>query len=200
MNVVTAIQRAVENFSTRSIAQATSAGTCFRHATKGVAAVEFAFIFPIMLIAYFGMVDVTDLLSAKRRVTLASSTVADLVTQAPGFITDSDLNGFYQAIQPIMDPFPTATVGAQVYAYKVQSGNISLRWTSSSGLSCGAAPATGGFSDLMAEGNDIIMARTCITLAPITGKVIGTDSHTLTKETLLRPRQSQTICKNSVCP
>jgi hypothetical protein len=29
--------------------------------------------------------------------------------------------------------------------------------------------------------------------------VIANTSHTLTKDTILRPRQSQTICKNAVC-
>lgn len=200
VTLVNSAKRALQRFSAGSVTQAVVAGRRFRHATKGMAAIEMAFIFPVMMIAYFGMVDITDLISAKRRVTLASSTVADLVTQAPGFVTDADLNGYYDAMQSIMDPFPTTTVGVQVYAYKIQSGNITVRWSSSSGVSCGSTPTTTGFADLMSEGNDLILARTCITLSPITGKVIANTSHTLSKVSLLRPRQTLTICKPTVCP
>ena len=50
-----------------------------------------------MLVLYFGLVDVTNLLSANRRVTLTSSTIADLVTQASGNVSSADLDGFFNA-------------------------------------------------------------------------------------------------------
>lgn len=193
MTSVSASKRAVRRFGEESAAQAASAARRFGRATKGMAAIEMAFVFPVMLIAYFGLIDVTNLLSAKRRVTLASSTVADLVTQAPGSLTGSDLNGFYSAVSPILSPFPTSTVGVQIYDYQINGSNVSQRWSKSFGASCGAAPETTDFAALMTEGNDLVVARSCITLMPITGKVISNTSHLLSKDTALRPRQSLTL-------
>ena len=51
---------------------------------RGVASIEMAFIFPAMVLVYFGLVDATNVLSANRRVTPTASTLANLVTQAPG--------------------------------------------------------------------------------------------------------------------
>jgi Flp pilus assembly protein TadG len=188
---------ALRRFTTESSDQAVSASRRFGRATKGMAAIEMALIFPIMTITYFGMIDVTNLLAAKRRVTLSSSTIADLVAQAPGTITTADLNGFYAAITPIMDPFPTTTTGVQVYTYRINGAAVTLRWQHSTGQSCGAPPVTAGYSDLMLEGNDLVVAKTCITLMPITGKVIANTSYTLRKETALRPREEPNIvCTN----
>jgi Flp pilus assembly protein TadG len=187
---------ALKRFASRSVAQAASAARRFRRAAKGMAAIEMALIFPAMTIAYFGMIDVTNLLAAKRRVVLASSTIADLVTQAPGTITTGDLNGFYSAIGAIMQPFPTGTTGVQVYDYKITGTTVSLRWQHSHGQNCGSPPDTAGFAALMAEGNDLVVAKACITLMPITGKVIANTNYTLRKETILRPRQSPTIVLN----
>jgi Flp pilus assembly protein TadG len=183
----------LRRFATDSVDQVTSAGRRFRRAAKGMAAIEMALVFPVMTIAYFGMIDVTNLLAAKRRVVLASSTISDLVAQAPGELTAGDLNGFYSAISPIMSPFPTGTTGAQVYDYKINGSTVSLRWQHSFGQSCGGAPSTTGYAALMAEGNDLVVAKACITLMPITGKVIANTNYTLKKETILRPRQSPTI-------
>jgi Flp pilus assembly protein TadG len=153
-----------------------------------------------MTIAYFGMIDVTNLLAAKRRVTIASSTISDLVAQADTTITGADITGFYSAIGPIMAPFPQGTIGVQVFDYKIDSSNnVTLRWQHSTGVSCGA-PSTSGYAALMtSDKNDLIVAKACITLMPITGKVIANTNYTLRKETILRPRQSLTLTCTSGC-
>ena len=62
---------------------------------EGVAGIEAAFILPVMLVIYFGLLDLTTVLSANRRVTQLASTLADLVTQSTGTITKAELDGFY---------------------------------------------------------------------------------------------------------
>ncbi|CAN5344719.1 hypothetical protein BH10PSE7_BH10PSE7_17300 [soil metagenome] len=164
-----------------------------RRDQSGMAAIEMAFVFPVMLTIYFGLVDVTNLLSANRRVTLAASTLADLVTQAPGVITKADLTGFYNAVKPIMDPFPSDTVGIQIYGYRKNGTAVNLRWSDSKNGSCGAAPSTTGLIDLMNENNDLVLARVCVSITPITGKIVGSAPYNLTDTLVLRPRQSTTI-------
>jgi Flp pilus assembly protein TadG len=167
--------------------------------TQGAAAIEMAFIFPVMVGLYFGMVDATNALSANRKVTLAASTIADLVTQAPGQISNADLNGFYKAVEPIvMDQFPTSEVGIEVFDYRKEDGNITNEWNHSNGKSCGSAPGASevaGLDRLMTDGNDIIIARVCAKLKPVTGQIAGFGEITLSEQFALRPRQSLTIDK-----
>jgi Flp pilus assembly protein TadG len=53
----------------------------FASAESGVAAIEFAFILPFMLVLYFGLLDLTGLVSVNRKMTSTASVVADLTGQ-----------------------------------------------------------------------------------------------------------------------
>jgi len=178
---------------TRSAVRLKLARRRFAKACEGMAAIEMALVFPFMLIVYFGLVDVTNMLSASRRVTIATNTLADLVTQAPGTITKADLTGFYNAIQPIMDPFPAATVQADVFDFRKVGSNAVQQWTNSKNGSCGGAPSTTGLTNLMTDGNDLVMARVCITYQPVTGKAVGAGPFTLHEQMVLRPRAALTL-------
>ena len=166
----------------------------FRHDKRGVAAIEFAAIFPFMLVLYFGVVDVTGLVSANRKVTLATSALGDLVAQAPGVITESDLQGLYNAVGPIMDPIPVSSVNIQILVYKKSGATAALRWQHQKGGSCtGALPSS--MAAMMADGNDLVLARVCTNYQPITGKIIGAGPYSLTDQFVLRPREApQLVC------
>ena len=168
---------------------------------RGVASIEMALIFPIMLIVFVGMVDVANLLSASRRVTLTASTLGDLVTQAPGEVTVSDLNGFFNAARSIMDPFPEASTSMEYYTCTNAAGGPVLDWQyKSTGANCGAAPvADSTMATLMAEDNDVIVSRTCDVWEPLLGIILGFSTTTVEDELMLRPRQTARItCDN--CP
>lgn len=57
-------------------------GRDFWRAADGFAAVEFAAIVPIMLLLFFGVLEGSELLTAKRRLTTSANQLADLVAQA----------------------------------------------------------------------------------------------------------------------
>jgi len=94
----------------------------FWRARAGVAAVEFAFILPMMLVLYFGIVVLGQGLEVGRKVEMASRTLADLtaqqlpstagigncatVTTTP-CVTDANLNDFFTGAQLVMTPFAT---------------------------------------------------------------------------------------------
>ena len=58
---MTMIDRLIDSAATRS--------KVFLGNVMGVAGIEAAFIFPVMLMVYFGLLDLTTMLSANRRVT-----------------------------------------------------------------------------------------------------------------------------------
>lgn len=71
---------------------------------KGIAAVEFALIVPILLLSYLGATDVTQGLAIDRKLGQVASTVSDLVAQE-GSITRDEVHAFFQSGIAIMRPF-----------------------------------------------------------------------------------------------
>jgi Flp pilus assembly protein TadG len=80
---------------------------------RGIAAVEFAFVLPIMLTLYLGCVEVTQGVIANRQITAVARTIADLASQQTGSLTDTgnsangvDISQIFAASQAL---FPQAT-------------------------------------------------------------------------------------------
>lgn len=159
--------------------------------SRGVASIEMALIFPVMLIIFIGLVDVSNLLSANRRVTLTASTLGDLITQSLGDVKIVDLKGFISAARPIMDPFPAESTSLEFYAFST-SGQV---WSyKSEGGSCGSELTTSPqMADLMTEGNDVIVSRACYEWEPVLGVILGIKASTVENQIMLRPRQSARI-------
>jgi Flp pilus assembly protein TadG len=88
--------RPLRNFSARLVA--------FLRDRRGVAAIEFAFIAPLLLLLYFGTVDTANWYMAHRRLVLAGSTVADLTTQSATSVKSTDIKSFWDATSRIVDP------------------------------------------------------------------------------------------------
>lgn len=75
--------------------------------TEGIAAVEFAFLVPIMLCMFIGTVELSQAITIDRRVSQVASSTADLVARQRT-LTPSTLNGYMQIITQLMAPY-TAT-------------------------------------------------------------------------------------------
>ena len=166
---------------------------------RGVASIELALIFPMMLIIFVGLVDASNLMTANRRVTLTASTLGDLVTQAPGEIWKSDMNGFFSAAQSIMDPFPADSVIMEFFGFKKSGGGAALDWKhSNSNLTCGAAKAANNpeMLKLMSEDNDVEVSRVCSNWEPVLGIILGFTTSTIEDQIMLRPRQTARIVCN----
>lgn len=71
---------------------------------KGVAAVEFALIAPMLLVLYLGATDLTQALAIDRKLTQVSATVSDLISQRTG-ITRAQVHDYFRVGSTIMQPF-----------------------------------------------------------------------------------------------
>jgi len=71
---------------------------------KGVAALEFALIFPLMLTLYMGSVELFFALSASRRVTDLASAAADLTAQSAN-ISSEDMDNIFKAASNFLKPY-----------------------------------------------------------------------------------------------
>lgn len=73
----------------------------------GLAAIEFAFILPVMVIMFLGVVETSNYITVARRVASLSSTAADLVAQEAS-ISNAEMTDVFGAIDAICDPVDPA--------------------------------------------------------------------------------------------
>jgi Flp pilus assembly protein TadG len=172
----------------------------FLREDKGAAAVEFAFIIPFMMLLYFGLVDVTGLISLNRRIVSAATTMADLVGQQKTNVLASTITDQFNAAYVTMKPMASSNLRIEIFDYRRVGSTITLIWKTSNnqGPTCGADPVTTNMSPLMTAGNDVILARTCTTYSPAVANfmgssILGATSFTVRQAISVRPRSSLSL-------
>ncbi|XBQ14824.1 MAG: TadE/TadG family type IV pilus assembly protein [Oceanicaulis sp.] len=161
----------------------------FGRAREGVSAVEFALIAPVMVAMYLGSAELTQLLTADRKVTGASNVVADLVAQ-DDFVTDNDLADVYEAGEAVLAPYDGAQLALRITSVRMNAdGEIFVDWSEGRGLQ---PIDTDDLPDLpeglLAPMNSIVMVEAqYVYSSPL--KYNG-DGWTLTDTAYMRPRRS----------
>lgn len=82
----------------------------WRRSVEGVAAIEFAFIAPVMLVMFFGTLEAARAYSVHRRFMNAANMVGDLVARADKPMTDGELKEIYKLIPQAMAQYPSDNV------------------------------------------------------------------------------------------
>ena len=86
-------------------------GICLARDCSGVAAIEFAFLVPIMLIIFFGSYEAANLVLAYMKLENAAETAADLIAQTlvtTPFLQSTDFTNFTNAVEQVLSPLPTS--------------------------------------------------------------------------------------------
>lgn len=171
---------------------------------RGTAAIETAFILPGMLALYFGLVDVTALISFNRKVTASASIMADLVAQERTAVLKAKIVDEYNAVAMVMSPTPMSDVHVDIYGFRNVSGTITQIWktTNGQGPSCGAV-STSNMNTLMSAGNDVVVAKVCKQYTPYVAtfmgsNILGATTFLVSQTISVRPRSSlQLTCYNA---
>lgn len=128
---------------------------------RGVAAIEFALIAPVMIMLYLGLAELTLAMMAERRASHAASVVADLVAQSSQMNT-TQMTDVFQVADAILAPFPTSTLTMRVSSVKADANATpKVVWSRGDGMTALAAGATptGVPANLLASGDSVIMAE-----------------------------------------
>ncbi|MGV8995706.1 MAG: TadE/TadG family type IV pilus assembly protein [Parvibaculaceae bacterium] len=173
-----------------------SAGRRFFIDPRGMVAVEFALIVPVMLVIYFGTVETTNAMTAARRVTNVTQTAADLTAQVTTVAT-SDLNDIFAASTAILTPFPTTGLKVTITSVTASASNANtttVAWSKAYGG--GTARSTGAAvtlpSGLTTVGSSVIMVETTYAYtSPIAQFITGTIN--MKEVAYLKPRRSTSV-------
>ena len=163
---------------------------------RGVAAIEFAMIVPIMLVLFFGTVEFSSGVAADRKVTLMARTFSDLVSQNFS-VSTVQLQNFYNADVAIMTPYsstPTTAVISELYIDPTTL-NAKVEWSLAYN---GAAAHTAGTviasvpGTLAVPDTYLIYSEIGYTYTPAVGFVMKSGIN-LRDVAYTRPRQSKCV-------
>jgi Flp pilus assembly protein TadG len=171
---------------------------------RGVAALEFAMILPIMLVMFFGTVEFSSGVAVDRKVTLMARTLSDLTSQSVT-VDDPTLTNFFAASTAIMTPYSKAPTRSTITELYVDPATLAARvqWSQ------GAAPHTRGTpmtipAELKVAGTYLIWSEVTYQYVPTIGYVMGTTGVNLGDMSYTRPRQSACVIyptgSSSTCP
>lgn len=100
---------------------------------RGVSALEFALIAPIMIVIYFGVGELCEAMMAQRRTAHTTSAIGDLVTQSTS-LTSTDMSNVFAAATNIMAPFPTSTLKLRITSVTANTSNVpKVDWSCTTG-------------------------------------------------------------------
>ena len=104
----------------------------FARDRKGVAAVEFAFVAPVLLTLYFVTMEVAQAIDTNKKVSRVGSMVADLVTQQPSETNKADVEAIMRIGEAILQPYGRTRPSIQITGIEITPGSdpkAIVRWS-----------------------------------------------------------------------
>lgn len=96
---------------------------------KGAGAIEFAILFPVLIMLYIGAFEITIGLSVSKRATRAAGTVADLITQQQS-VTKSTLAQMPSVATAIFMPYNSTSLTLKITGISIDaSANAKVLWS-----------------------------------------------------------------------
>lgn len=168
----------------------------FRRDRRGVAALEFALVFPAMIALYLGCVDVSQILTANRKASNVASSVGDLVAQAIQ-IDDEEIGNIFDAARAMLEPLPTAALTVVVSSVIMDvDGNVEVRW--SEGMNANPRPEGSSLTlpeGVVEAGGSVIVAEVTYEYRSAVSEMVAGGAVDLSDTFYHRPRRTLEIPK-----
>ena len=171
----------------------------FAQDKRGVSAVEFAMLLPLMVTLYLGTTEISQGVGIDRKVTLTTRTAADLVSQVSSVAT-TDMTNILNAASSVIQPYDSTKLKVTVSAVSIDANlNPTVAW------SCkwqGTKRAVGSSvtlpTALKIANTQLIFSEVSYAYKPTIGYVI-TGTLNLSDQIYMRPRLSDTVTGPSSC-
>jgi Flp pilus assembly protein TadG len=162
--------------------------------TKGVSAVEFALVLPLMLTLYMGGAELAQAISASRKVTLVSRTVADLAAQF-ATISDATMTGILDSSAAVIAPFNPSTLRVTVSQVTIAAdGTATVVWSDTRGGTVRSGGATLPAA-LNVPNTSVIWAEAEYGHTPAVGYVLTGGEIALRDQMYMRPRMANSVTR-----
>jgi len=171
-----------------------------RRDERGVSAVEFAMILPLLVTAYLGCVEVTQGLSIDRKLSLTTWAVADLVAQkreggsTGNVISGAEMSDIMNAAKAVISPYPNNELKVVVSSVMVDAQNVAkVDWSCQFNSTARSKGETVTLPPAMqVPSTSVIWAEASYAYKPTVGYVV-TGTVNLKDETFARPRVYDSI-------
>jgi len=164
-------------------------------AREAMAAVEFAFIAPIMILMFFGSVELTMAVDCNTRVASIASTASDLVAQETT-VSSTDMSNVFSALNAIIYPYPSGSAQIVISSLvDAGSSTVKVAWsdaqnatprTVNSVVSVPTGLITSG------SGSSVILTEVTYSYSSPTTQVLA-GTITMKSSFYSRPRRSLTV-------
>ena len=160
---------------------------------RGVSAVEFAMLLPLMITLYLGTVEVSQGVGIDRKVTLTTRTVADLASQVSS-INNTDMTNMLNASAAVIAPYDTSKLKVTVSRVDVDANGIAkVEWSDTLDGSKRAVGSTVTLpTALKVPNTSLIWSEVSYSYKPTIGYVM-TGTLNLSDQIYMRPRLSDKV-------
>jgi len=186
---------------------------------QGVAAVEFAFVAPVLLALYFVTLEVSHAIETNKKVGRAASMIADLITQQQ-CVTPTSVDAIMQIGKATLQPYDRSQLAVHVTGIQISDEDtpkVTVAWSRMMADTGATAPdpdekaddPTTVPSELKIRNTFLVRVQTTLDYRPIIawsadakqtlGLMAAFDNINMAEQYYLRPRMSNSIDFNT-CP
>jgi Flp pilus assembly protein TadG len=179
---------------------------------RGNAATEFAMIVPLMLVLFFGTVEFSSGFAVKRKVSMLTGTLGDLVSRYKS-VNDTDITNFNKIADAMLTPYSATPLNATISELYIDpaTGTARVQWSrGDSALGVGTpvpVPAVliarDAITNAILPNQYLIFAEASYIYVPVIGYVMAKAGVTLSEKSYMKPRLSDCVLLNTAsgnCP
>jgi Flp pilus assembly protein TadG len=165
---------------------------------RGISAVEFAMLLPLMVTLYLGGVEVSEAVAIDRKTTMVARSVGDLVAQTTN-VTADDMINILAAGTAVVAPYSDTKLKVTVSSVKIDAQGVAkIAWSDAKNTTARAVGSTVTLNAALNVANTwLIWAETEYAYTPAIGYMI-TGTMPLKDQIYMRPRQSDCVTRTGV--
>ena len=149
----------------------------FARDRRGVSAVEFAFVAPVMIGLYLGCVEVSDGVAADRKVSLTAGALANLAAQV-STISTADMTNILDASSAIIAPYSAGNLKMVISCLKIDANGVAkVQWSETRN---GTARADGSVYSFTSSNSALAVKNSWLILSEVSYAYKPTVGYTIT--------------------
>ena len=170
----------------------------FRSDKRGVAAIEFAMVVPLMVMMFVGAVEFSQAITVDRRVSQVASSTADLVARSKS-LTSSEMSGIMDIIDELVKPYDHTLLKLtvlNVIAAPDDVNNTTVCWSYSHNGGTGSYPKDSTYTlptGVVEAGDSVIVTEVEYNYTPLIFDYFIKTTKKLEEKFYLKPRLSSYV-------